>query len=114
VAKKFLLDVAPTGVQHHIEISPDGDLTTIEYTPTRVESEILDSCERMRSLVQRKGAGLRHAGRIPINTYIAWKKEWKEKYSQDFTWATFESMKLNSRDNGKLRTGYKRGGSMKL
>ena len=45
---------------------------------------------------------------IPINTYQAWKKEWREHYSEVFTWQTFEVMKLNSRDNAKLRTGYKR------
>lgn len=115
MGKKILLDTSPTGVQHSIEIDDDGNsFTAVEYTPTRVENEILDSCAAMRSVSQRNGGGLRHAGRIPINTYMQWKKEWREKYAQDFTWPTFEAMKLNSRDNQHLRTGHKRSGSMKL
>ena len=109
MGQKFLLDVAPTGVQHRIEIDHDGDtLTTIEHTPTRIESEILDDCARLRGLAQRKGTAFQHAAQIPINTYNAWRKEWRENYADTYTWATFETMKLNSRDNANLRTGHQR------
>lgn len=113
--QSFLLDVSPTGVQHKAHISADGDeLILEEYTPTAVEKEILDSCAAMRSVAQTKGRGMQLAARTPINTWMAWRKEWREKYSKDWSWATFESMKLNSREYSNFRTGYKRGGSMKL
>ena len=115
MGKRLLLDVSPTGVQHFAQVEDEGDtLILVEHTPTRIENEILDSCSRLRRLHQTKGRALQHAARIPINTYQAWRKEWREKYADVFTWQTFEVMKLNSRDNEKLRTGYKRSGSKKL
>jgi hypothetical protein len=110
MTRKFLLDVSPTGVEHHVEIAHDGDeMTLVEHTPSSVEAEILDSCASLRSLHQRRGAGLQHAARIPINTYTQWKKEWREKWADVYTWPTFEVMKLNSRDNCNLRTGQSSG-----
>lgn len=109
MGQKLLLDVSPTGVQHSVEIDHSGDgFYAVEHTPTSVEDKILDDCARLRSLHQTKGRRFQHAAMIPINTYQAWKKEWREHYSEVFTWQTFEVMKLNSRDNAKLRTGYKR------
>lgn len=106
MGKRLLLDVSPTGVRHEVEIDNDGDqLTLIEHTPSSIESEILDDCARLRSLHQRRGAQFQHAARIPINTYNAWKKEWREKWSQIYTWPQFEVIQLNNRDNCKLRTG---------
>lgn len=107
---KLLLDVSPTGVQHFAQVDDDGDtLTLVEHTPTIVEQHILDECAKKRSLSQVRGRNFQHAAQIPINTYQAWKKEWREKYADKWTWQTFEVMKLNSRDNCKLRTGHKRG-----
>jgi len=115
MGQKILLDISPTGVEHSIEIDHDGNgMYTVEHTPTRIESAILDSCADLRSLHQRKGAHLQHAARIPINTYTAWKKDWREHWSDTYTWPVFEVMKLNSRDNSKLRTGFKRSGSKLL
>lgn len=115
MGKKFLLDVSETGVQHSIEIDNDGDgFTAIEFTPTRIENEILDSCATLRGLHQNKASSFKHAARIPINTYNMWKEEWRKHYSQTYTWQQFEAMKLNSRDFENLRTGHKRSGSMKL
>lgn len=110
MGKRVSLGVSPTGVQHSVEIDNDGDsMSLIEHTPGHIESEILDSCARLRGLQRNKTAALQHAARIPINTYQQWRKEWKEKYSKVYTWPTFEVMKLNSRDNCKMRTGGKRG-----
>ena len=116
MSKRLLLDVSPTGVQHSIEIDHDGDsFTAIEFTPTHVEDEILDECAKLRGLAQTKGRAFQLAAKIPFNTYIAWKKEWREKYVDTWTWPTFEAMKLNNRDYGKMRAGYKRSGvGMKL
>lgn len=106
---KRLLDVSPTGVQHYAEVDGDGDeLTLIEYTPTEVEDEILESCDQMRSLHQNGRAQLQHAARIPTNTYQQWKREYRESGAwKTLTWGQFEVMKLNSRDNCRLRTGRK-------
>lgn len=111
--KKILLDVSPTGVRHEVVFEDDA-MYTVEHTPGHIENEILDSCARLRSLHQPKGRLMQHAARTPINTWQAWRKEWKEKYSDTMTWPQFEVMKLNSRDNSKLRTGNKRGGSKLL
>ena len=110
MGQRFLLDVSPTGVQHSVEIDPDGDsMTLIEHTPTLVEDSILNENARMRSLAHSGGQrNFQLAARIPINTYNAWKKEWREHYADKFTWSQFEVMKLNSRDNSKLRVGHQR------
>ena len=109
MGQRFLLDIAPTGVQHYVDIDADGDaITLIEHTPTSIESEILDDCARKRSLVQGRGRPFQHAAQIPINTYYLWKKEWRQQYRQTMTWPEFEVMKLNSRDACKLRTGHQR------
>ena len=115
MGKTLQLGKSVTGVQHSIEIDADGDgFTLIEFTPDEVETEILDNCARMRSLHQNSRSHFKHAGQIPIGLHAVWKKEWREKYSDTWTWQTFLAMKLNSREYENLRTGHKRGGSMKL
>lgn len=109
VGKRLRLDVSPTGIIHEVEIDADGNgFTAIEHTPGRVESEILDGCAQLRSLHQRRGAQMQHAARIPLNTYQAWKKEWRESGAyKTVSWPQFEISKLNSRDYCKMRTGRK-------
>ena len=108
MGKRLLLDVSPTGVIHEVEIDHDGGgFLAIEHTPDSVENHILEGCAQLRGLHQRRGAQLQHAARIPINTYNAWKKEWRERYADKMTWSQFEISKLNSRDNCRLRAGRK-------
>lgn len=108
--KKLLFERSATGVEHHVEIDPDGDvLTTVEHTPTSVEQSIMDSCHDLRGMPQNRRANMRHVARIPINTYNAWKKEWREQYSDKLTWQQFEVMKLNDPNNARLRTDDVRG-----
>lgn len=108
MAQRFLLDVAPTGVRHSVEIEHDGDaITLIEETPTLVEESILATNARMRALEQRN-SGFQLAAKIPILTYEMWKQEWHAKYRDSMTWPQFEVMKLNSRDNAHLRVGHQR------
>ncbi len=108
MGKRLLLDVSPSGIRHEVEIAHDGEsFVAIEHTPTLVENAILDENARLRSLHQRPGGAFQHAARIPINTYNAWKKEWREGAYRTMSWPQFEVMKLNSRDNCKLRTGRK-------
>ena len=106
MAREFLLDVSPTGVQHSVAFEDDY-LYTVEHTPDVVEQEIVDSCSRLRGLHQRSKSNFRFAGRVPINTYTAWKKEWKEKYHKQVTWPTFLAQKMNSREYSKLNIGCK-------
>ena len=108
--KHFLDFVSPTGVQHKIHVS-DDELITEEFTPTSVENEILAHAKHLRDDLAPNtgpGIGMRHAAVIPINTYTIWKQEWQKHYSDTFTWATFETMKINSSDNKNLRTGVRR------
>ncbi len=115
MSNRFLLDVSPTGVQHSVEIDSDGDgFNAIEFTPTRVEDEILDECAKLRTLHQSKHGAFQLAAKIPINTHTAWKKEWREKYGDTWTWPTFLAMKLNNRENVNLRVGHKRSGAMSV
>lgn len=103
--KHFLDEVSPTGVHHRIHIS-DDELITEEFTPTSVDKAIVDSARALQGLHQQ-GSGLRHAARVPINLWNKWREEWEAGPCKDFTWATFEAMKLNSSDHSYLRTGVK-------
>ena len=103
MGKIVLLDQSPTGVNHLAEVDDKG-ITFAEHTPTVVEQQILDDCAKKRGLVQRKGSAFQHAGQIPINTHAAWKREWREHFSDRVSWPTFLAQKMNSRDYGRLRT----------
>ena len=114
MGQRFQLETSITGVQHSVDVDEDG-FTYIEHTPTFVEKEILDECHQLRSLRQTKGRHFQLAAKVPINTHCQWKKEWREKHSDTWTWQTFLAMKLNSRENEYMRTGYTRSGKgMKL
>lgn len=105
MSKRLLLDVSPSGIEHSVEVDNDGDsITLIEHQPTLVEQQILDENQRLRSLHQRK-SNFQHAARIPLLTWEMWRKEWAAGPCKTMTWQQFEVMKLNSRDNHKLRTG---------
>ena len=115
MGNKRLLGKSLTGVQHYVEIDNDGDgFTTVEFTPTSVENEVLDSCARLRNLQQNPNSHFRHAARVPIGLHTLWKKEWREKYADKMPWMQFKVMKLNNRNYERLRTHGKRSGSMKL
>lgn len=101
MGKRILLDVSPTGIHHEVEVDENG-FTYNEHTPTAVEDLILDECSRLRGLHQNSRSAFRFAGKVPLNTHAMWKKEWREKYSDTWTWPTFLGMKMNSRDNSKL------------
>lgn len=96
-----------TGVQHRTHVS-DDELITEEFTPTAIEKIILDKAHELRGMSPNRAGFARHAAVIPIGLYMVWKKEWREKYRHHFTWATFETMKINSSDYANLRTGVKK------
>lgn len=113
MSSKFLLHKAPTGIQHSIEVTDEG-FNSFEFTPSCVENEILDGCAAMRGVQQNANAKLRHAASTPLGLNAVWRKEWEQHYKDKMPWMQFKVMKLNSRDNSRLRTGYKRSGSMKI
>lgn len=115
MGQRISLGNSVTGVQHSVEIDNDGNgFTTVEFTPSKVENEILDSCAKLRGIQQNSKGGLRHAARVPIGLHQQWRKEWEEKYRDTWEWMTFKVMKLNSREFQNLRTGHKDSGGMKL
>ena len=105
--KHFHDFTSPTGVEHRIHVS-DDELITEEFTSTKIEKIILDKAHELRALSQSKEGFARHAAIVPVGRYWVWRKEWLEKYRQNFSWATFETMKINSSDYANLRTGVKK------
>lgn len=65
---------------------------------------IVDHAQRLRSLPTNSRAHMKPAATIPLVIYHNWKKEWRAKYRQSWTWQTYLVMKINSRDYSKLRT----------
>jgi hypothetical protein len=102
MGKRILLDVSPTGIQHSVEVDEDGFYYE-EHTPSVVENEILDECSRLRGLAQNRTGNFKFAGKIPLNTHAAWRKEWQQTAADKMTWPTFLAIKMNNRDNKKLR-----------
>lgn len=65
---------------------------------------VLEANRRILQLEQSRHSPMRLAASIPIIVYEQWKREFREKYSDVWTWKTYLAMKLNSRDSSKLRT----------
>lgn len=106
--KTIELGRSPTGVIHRVHVN-DDELIAEEFTPTSVDNAILDHAKDIRNNGRvAHGAEARHAATVPLNIYMQWKKEWRTKYRQYFTWTTFEIMKINSSDYANLRTLVKR------
>lgn len=83
----------------------DGDTVISEdVKPAKQVQAILDSNAELRNhAVVNKQARGRLVARIPDTMHREWKKEWQTKYRQDWTWRTYLSMKLNSRENSYLK-----------
>lgn len=104
MGKRVYLGKAWNHVEHSVDVDEDG-FTYIEHTPTSVEDQILDECAKLRGLNQNKSSNFKFAGKVPINTHQAWKKEWRETAADNMTWPTFLAIKMNNRDHSKLRVG---------
>tara|TARA_B100000575_G_C23017898_1_gene586202 strand:- start:65 stop:418 length:354 start_codon:yes stop_codon:yes gene_type:complete len=84
--------------------SDGNELVAEDVKPAGQVQAILDSNAELRNhAVINKQARGRLVARIPDTMHREWKKEWKNKYSQDWTWKTYLSMKLNSRENSYLK-----------
>ena len=84
--------------------SDGNELVAEDVKPAGQVQAILDSNAELRNhAVINKQARGRLVARIPDTMHREWKKEWKNKYAQDWTWKTYLSMKLNSRENSYLK-----------
>jgi len=87
------------------QVYSDGDeMVTMDVKPAKQVQAILDVNAELRNhAVVNKQARGRLVARIPDTMHREWKKEWQTKYRQDWTWRTYLSMKLNSRENSYLK-----------
>ena len=87
------------------QVYSDGnELVTMDVKPAKQVQAILDVNAELRNhAVINKQARGRLVARIPDTMHREWKKEWQTKYRQDWTWRTYLSMKLNSRENSYLK-----------
>lgn len=88
----------------HVKTFVDVHGNELFIKRTQDVQPILDANQRLITLEQNKKLDFRLAARIPKLTYYEWKREWNEKYSDDWEWSTFLAMRLNSRDYTKFRT----------
>lgn len=86
------------GVRSEVRINDDS----IEVKRTQRVDHILDGFREQSETVNRKAAG-RIAARIPIETYHAWRDEWRKNHSDRWEWTTFLASRLNNPDFKKLR-----------
>jgi len=87
------------------QVYADNDqLISMDVKPAKQVQAILDVNKELRNhAVINKQARGRLVARIPDTMHREWKKEWQTKYRQDWTWRTYLSMKLNSRENSYLK-----------
>lgn len=96
------------GVRNIVSVNEDGELVTRDVQSGAVMDHILDANAQARNEFDLDGPNREAVGylaaRIPIVIWQNWRREWMEKYSDAWTWQTFEVMKLNSRDFSYLKT----------
>jgi len=84
----------------------DGFLYMEDRQTARANQAILDNNARFRAQGRHpnRQAHGRLAASIPITVYQGWRKEWERGHKDKWTWKTFLTMKLNSRDYSFLKT----------
>jgi hypothetical protein len=90
--------VSPSGVKTEMRVEDDG----IVVKRTQRVDHIIDSLREQSETVNRKASG-RIGARIPIETYMNWKAEWKRHHADRWEWKTFLVMRLNDADYKYLR-----------
>jgi hypothetical protein len=98
--KKIALEQGAHGTSTEIWIG-DNEIITVEKANAK---PLLDQNQRLRNAgVHRKG-GMRPVASVDVVTFHNWKKEWRERHSDKWTWQTYLAAKLNDRDYSKFRT----------
>ena len=93
------------GTQTQIHVD-DNEIITTDVQTARANQAIIDRNQRLRALgkTPNRAAHGRIAASIPITVYQTWRKEWQTTHRDTWTWKTYLSMKLNSRDYSYLKT----------
>lgn len=87
------------GVRSEVRFNDDE---TIEVKRTQRVDRIVDGFRQESETINRKASG-RIAARIPIDTYMAWKQEWKQRHADRWDWTTWLASRLNDADYKYLR-----------
>lgn len=88
------------------QISVEDDQLILQDVMTaRGVQSILDNNKRVSNdRMHNPHAQGRLAATIPLPMYYAWKKEWKDKHKDKYSWKTFLVTKINSPEFKLLRT----------
>jgi hypothetical protein len=92
--------ILPSAYGIRREITFEND-SIVEKRFQRVDT-IIDDFRQKSESVNKKAAN-RVVATIPRLTFFAWREEWKQKFSDKWTFATWLAMRLNSSDYSKLR-----------
>lgn len=100
----FLVDKHPGGIVSEVTVEDDEIIFT-DTMPGDIVQKILDENAAVQTAGLSKtgpnGAGVIGA-RIPLPMYMAWQKEWREKYKLYMKWHVFLKRRLNSNEFSKL------------
>ena len=86
------------GVRSELRINEDS----VEVKRTQRVDGIIDEFRRQSENINRK-ADMRVAARVPIETYMSWKQEWKRQHADRWDWKTFLAQRINNPDFKFLR-----------
>jgi hypothetical protein len=86
------------GVRSEVRINEDS----IEVKRSQRVDQIIDGFRQQSEHMNRK-ADTRIGARIPIETYMAWKHEWKRQHADRWDWKTFLAQRINNPDFKFLR-----------
>jgi hypothetical protein len=103
--KKISLGANGNGTHTVIHVD-DDELITRDIMPAKNVQSILDANAEFRARGRKPNPAAhgRLAASIPSPVYATWRKDWAEKYRDDWTWKTYLVMKLNTRDYSYLKT----------
>jgi hypothetical protein len=84
----------------------DDEIISRDVMPGQYVQNILDVNSRFRAEGRQpnRNAHGRLAASIPLPIYTEWRKSWMTKYKDDWSWKTYLTMKINSRDYSHLKT----------
>lgn len=86
------------GVRSEVRINDDS----IEVKRTQRVDRIIDGFRQQSETPNRRAAS-RIGARVPIETYNAWRDEWRRHHADRWEWPTFLVMRLNDSDYKYLR-----------
>ena len=95
-------------VENIVSFNDDGEMVMRDVMSSARVEAVLDGNAHLRNHgIRNPKAHGRHAARIPITMWHEWRKEWKARHSDKWTWQTYLAGKLADPDYALLRTGVK-------